>query len=132
MKETFYAVDIQCLANNMMTSFTVEYVDIPSSNTFKRLSSYDIACEASGVIKTIYFRHHSIRTRTRIGLSNIKIEFYYLDQNYKPVEKLKSDTIIQNTIESTVEASRQLLSNKCKDRELCWLGLDICEPRKVN
>ena len=76
--------------------------------------------------------HHSIRIRTRIGLPNIKIEFYYVNQNYKPVEKLKSYTIIQKTIESTVEAARQLLSNNCKDSELCWFGLDICEPRKVN
>ena len=67
-----------------------------------------------------------------MGRPNIKIEFYYVNQNYKPVEALKNDTIIQKTIEETVEAARQLLSNNCKDRELCWFGLEICEARKVN
>lgn len=100
-KETFYAVDVQCMANNRMNSFTVEYVDIASSKTFKRLNSYDLVCEAPGVVKTIYFtpvEAFAIRIRARIGLPNIKIEFYYVNQNYKPVENLKNDTIIQKTI----------------------------------
>lgn len=118
-----------------MTSFTVEYLDIASSKNFKRLNSYDLFCEAPGVVKTIYFtpvEAFAIRIRTRRGIPNIKIEFYYVNQNYKPVEVLKKDTIIQQTIESTIEASRQLLTNNCKDRELCWFGLEICEARKVN
>ena len=43
------------MANNRMSSFTVEYVDVVSSKVFKRLNSYDLFCEAPGVIKTIYF-----------------------------------------------------------------------------
>ena len=89
------------MANNRMNSFTVEYVDIASSKTFKRLNSYDLVCEAPGVVKTIYFtpvEAFAIRIRARIGLPNIKIEFYYVNQNYKPVENLKNDTIIQKTI----------------------------------
>ncbi len=104
-RETFYAVDVQCLANNRMTSFTVEYLDTKTSKTFKRLNSYDFACEAVGVVKTIYFtpvEAFAIRIRTRRGQPNIKIEFYYNNQQYKPIEVLKDDTIIQKTIQSTV------------------------------
>ena len=54
-KETLYAVDIKCMANNRMTSFTVEYLDVTTSTVFKRLNSYDLLCEAPGVVKTIYF-----------------------------------------------------------------------------
>jgi len=117
-----------------MTSFTLEYLDVNTSTIFKKGNSYDLVCEAAGVVKTIYFtpvEAYAIRIKTRKGLPNIKIEFYYNNQQYKPVEVLKNDTIIKQTIQSTIEAAHQLLSNDCKDRELCWFGLEICEPRNV-
>jgi hypothetical protein len=117
-----------------MTSFTLEYLDVNTSSTFKRGKSYDLVCEAPNVVKTIYFtpvEAFAIRIKPRKGLANIKIEFYYNNKKYIAIEPLKNDTIIQQTIQQTVEAAHQLLSNSCQDKDLCWFGLEICEPRNI-
>lgn len=132
--EVFYAIDIKCMANNKMTSFMVEYLDSNMSATFKKGNTFDLVCEAPGVVKTFYItpvEAYAIRIRVKKGLPNIKIEFYYNNQAYKPIEILKNDTIIQKTIQATVESFNQALINNCKDKELCWFGLEICEPRNV-
>lgn len=52
--EVFYAIDIKCMTNNKMTSFIVEYLDSNVSATFKKVNTYDLVCEAPGVVKTFY------------------------------------------------------------------------------
>ena len=42
------------MANNKMTSFIVEYLDSNLSATFKKVNTYDLVCEAPGVVKTFY------------------------------------------------------------------------------
>ena len=85
-----------------MTSFTLEYLDTKTSTGFKKGNSYDLVCEAPGVVKTIYFtpvEAFAIRIKTRKGLPIIKIEFYYNNLQNKPIEVLKNDTIIKQTIQ---------------------------------
>lgn len=132
--EVFYAIDIKCMDNNKMTSFLVEYIDSNLSAIFKKSNTYNLVCEAPGVVKTFYItpvQAYAIRIKTVKGLPNIKIDFYYNNQAYKPIQVLKNDTIIQKTIQATVNSFSQSLTNNCKDKELCWFGLEICEPKNI-
>lgn len=88
-----------------MTSFTLEYLDVNSSTVFKRGAVYDLACEAPGVVRTIYItpvEAFAIRIRPRRGLPHIQAEFYYNNLQYKPIEVLTNSTIISQTIQMTV------------------------------
>lgn len=40
--------------NNKMTSFLVEYLDSNLSAIFKKSNTYNLVCEAPGVVKTFY------------------------------------------------------------------------------
>ena len=133
--ETFYALDIKILSRSSLRRFAVEYSE--NGKIFKRVQQFDISKQSKeGIVQTFYFTPvfaRAIRIVVLEGFPNIKFEFYYSNgENKYAVER---QTYIAESIEDIVddELYGQIFETQrdCVEKELCWMGLEVCEPQEI-
>ena len=130
--ETFYAVDIQQLAGSSFSSFSVEYS--MDGKNFIRVQDFYINDITAGSISTFYFKPvyaRAIRIVVKKGTPNIRFELYISSGESKSTQT-STDTYIGKSVVSTVNGVEEGGISTCQTGEdLCWAGIESCEPRKV-
>ena len=144
---TFYALQLEGIEGNYLTSFYLEYS--VNGIDFIRLEN-PFNCEASGKdLTTIYFtavyaKAIRIVVRGFAGWPATRIEFYYYDQlRFRKISNLKSLRYLKETIQSNFvdRIDNQLFINShyyfhpessCGDLDLCFTGLELCQARTLN
>ena len=68
-------------------------------------------------------------------MPNIKFEFYYSNGENKYAKEREQQTYISDSIEDVVEDQFKgevfETQRECVDKELCWMGLEVCEPKTI-
>lgn len=69
------------------------------------------------------------------GIPNIKFEFYFSKKRVNQTKIDQTTTFIQEAVNDVVYDSLHgevfKPSEGCIDKELCWMGLELCEPKEI-
>lgn len=133
--ETFYAFDLKVLKGSSLKSFSLEYSE--DGFNFKKVRDFEVSDKnIEGVVETYYFTPvfaKAMRLVVIQGVPSFKFEFYYSNgENKYAVER---NTYISETTEEIIDDNIRgeifHTQDSCIDKELCWMGLEVCEPREI-
>lgn len=139
--KTFYALDIQSLPANKLSKFAVEYAEDEKCQNFKLLEKYALgSATENGAIESFYItpvQAVCMRIVVEEGLPDIKFEFYFNDDDVSR-DQLGSgsdqshiSSVIDQNVEDHSDGQQFVFAQDCIDQEQCWMGLEVCEPKKI-
>ena len=117
-----------------MKRFALQYSE--DGRKFIRVGSFCLDTDYVRVVKTFYFEPvEAIIMRIVLleGQPNIKFEFYY-SKNTTEVSVVDYSYEPQGTyavVEEGFIGQNFNPNASCGDKELCWMGLQLCEPKEI-
>ena len=145
---TFYAVQLEAVNGNYITEFYLEY-SVDGTNFIRVQNPFQVPSSIAASMTTIYFTGiYAKAIRIKInkfqGWPACRIDFFYYDLvRYRKISNLKSLKYLQETINSNFvdRVDNQIYINQayffnpnaaCTAKELCFTGLQLCQPRTIS
>ena len=143
----FYALQLEAVEGSYIKEYYLEY-SVDGSKFIRVQNAFAVPSSVSNNMTTIYFtaiyaKSIRIQISKYQGWPAARLEFFYYDMiRFRKISNLKSQTYLQETINSNFvdRVDNQIYINQvyffnpsaqCSIKEMCFTGLQLCEPRDV-